>query len=354
MRIAQVCPNFYPYIGGVETHVKQVSERLAKIGFEVEVLTTVHSKKQKPPKEEIINGVVVKRFRSWAPGEAYYFSNDLKKYLDENSHDYNVVHAHSYHAFPALYAALAKGENKLLFTPHYHGAGHTFFRSLLHIPYKYLGKRIFKKADKIICVSRYERSLIMKNFDVGEEKVVVIPNGVNLEEFKGLKKREKNYRTLLCVGRLEKYKGLQHLIRVLPRLDNGITLEIVGKGAYKGSLVKLARKLNVDDRIKFFQDLPRTELLQRYADADVFVLLSKHEAYGVSVAEALCAGTPCIVANKSALTEWIDNENCLGIDYPINLDVLEGLINSVIGKDAKAANVLDWDEVVERLTNLYE
>ena len=352
MRIAQVCPRYYPYIGGVETHVRQVSERLAKKGFEMEVLATVQSKKL--PAKEVINGVVVKRFNSWAPREAYYISNELRKYLDENSGNYDIVHAHNYHALPALYAALAKSKNRLLFTPHYHGSGHTFFRSLLHIPYRHLGKTIFNKADKVICVSHYERNLVLEDFDLAEEKVVVVPNGVDLEEFKGLKKNVKNRRNLLSVGRLEKYKGLQHLIRVLPRLNDDVTLDIVGKGPYKENLIRLARRLGVYDRVKFFQDLPRTELLQKYADADVFLLLSEHEAYGLCVAEALCAGAPCIVANASALREWVDDEACFGIDCPINLDKLVCLINNVIGKGVKKLKVLDWNEVTMEIISLYE
>ena len=89
MKIAQVCPRYHPYIGGVETHVKEVSERLAKRGHEVEVLTT--DPRGDLPKQEIIDGVIVRRFKSWAPGEAYYFSGALKRYLTENSRSYDVV-----------------------------------------------------------------------------------------------------------------------------------------------------------------------------------------------------------------------------------------------------------------------
>jgi len=102
LKIAFVTPRYSPYIGGVETHIKEVSERLAKIGFSITVLST------DPlgilPKEEKINGVYVRRFKSWASYEAYYFSRNLKEYLVRNSRDYDLIHAHSYHAFPALYA----------------------------------------------------------------------------------------------------------------------------------------------------------------------------------------------------------------------------------------------------------
>jgi glycosyltransferase involved in cell wall biosynthesis len=357
MKIAQLCPRYHPYIGGVETHVKEISERLVKKHFEVEVLTTDSSGKL--PKEEIINCVKVRRFKSWAPNENYHISEELRKYLMRNSNDYDIIHAHSYHDFPAFYAAEAKRENKFIFAPHYHGTGHTFLRSLLHIPYKFLGKKIFEKADKIICVSNFEKSLILRNFKVDVKKVVVIPNGLNLQEFRDLKKQVRNYKIILYVGRLERYKGVHYLIEVLPKLDDYIVLEIVGKGPFKRYLVKLAKKLKVENRVRFFQDLPRSRLLQKYADADLFVLLSKHEAYAISVAEALASGTPCIVSNTSALQEWIDNENCFGVSYPINFNKLASLINNIIGKNIAIKNILeskllDWNEVTEKLVKLYK
>jgi len=352
MKIAQVCHRYFPYTGGVEEHVKNISERLVK-NFEVSVFATDPTGKL--PREELINGVKVIRFRSWAPYEAYYFSAALKKHLAKHSDNFDIIHAHNYGALPALYAAQTKGKNKLVFTPHYHGTGHTFIRALLHKPYKFLGKTIFKKADGVVCVSKYEKSLIVNNFKVDEKKVAVIPNGVNLKEFIGLKREKKNgCKSILCVSRLEKYKGIQYLIEVLPLLESDVVLEIVGKGPYKENLVKLVKKLNINERVKFFQELPRSELLQKYADADVFVLLSKHEAFGLSVAEALCAGAPCIVANTSALAEWIDDENCFGIDYPIDLDTLADLIRKVMGKKVCKPAVLDWDEVANRLAELYE
>lgn len=154
MKIAYVTPRFHPYIGGVETHVYEIAKRIAK-KFDVEVLTTDPGGKL--PKVEEIDGITVRRFGSFAPSEAYYFSLELYRYLKKNSERYDLVHAHNYHAFPALFAALTKKKNKFLFTPHYHAAGHSFFRNLLHKPYKLVGRKIFEKADAIICVSNYEK-----------------------------------------------------------------------------------------------------------------------------------------------------------------------------------------------------
>jgi glycosyltransferase involved in cell wall biosynthesis len=353
MKILHVCPRYNPFIGGVEEHVRNICERLVE-KHDVEVYTTDPSKSLS--QHEMINHVKVTRFPSWAPNEAYYFSSKLKKQLNIASSDFDVVHAHNYAAFPALYAAQTKAENNFFFTPHYHGTGHTFLRSLLHKPYKFWGKRIFEKAEKVICVSRFEMDLVTRDFKNLEDKLVLVPNGLNMEEFKYLEKRQGERKHILSVCRLERYKGIQYIIEALPSLSENTVLDVVGKGPYRKVLVDTAKRMNVLERVKFYDFLPRTELLQKYADADVFVLLSEHESYGISVAEAFCAGTPCIVANKSALTEWVDNERCFGIDYPLQIDRLAKLIQEVISEkiNVKGTGLWSWKEVVLKLATLYE
>ncbi|MFA5367033.1 MAG: glycosyltransferase, partial [Dehalococcoidia bacterium] len=81
---------------------------------------------------------------------------------------------------------------------------------------------------------------------------------------------------------------------------------------------------------------------------------SRYESFSIVVSEALAAGVPCIVANTSALTEWIDNTNCYGIDYPIHIDRLASLINEVIGRKVGEVRLWDWDEVVKETLKVYQ
>lgn len=351
MKIAQITHSYYPYIDGVAEHVRNISECLAQEN-EVTVITTDPSGKLQ--KEEFVQNVRILRFKSWAPGEAYHFSECLRKFLITNSFHFEVVHAHNYHAFPAFYAAQAKFGNKLVVTPHYHGAGNSFLRNLLHVPYRHFGNKIFQKADQVICVSNYERDLLLEHFKFNNSKTQVIPNGVNVTDFQGVRKYKKNYRIILFVGRLEKYKGAQDIIRVLPKMDEDVVIELVGKGSYKKVLLKLKSQLHLDNRVMFFKDLTRKELVQKYVDADLFVLLSEHESYGISVAEALAAGTPCIVANTSALSEWVDNRNVYGINNWKSSDELINCMKKVIGKNVVKPKFLSWNEVTHKIFKLYQ
>jgi glycosyltransferase involved in cell wall biosynthesis len=344
LRIAQVCPKYYPEIGGVETHVKEISERLVKKGHEVEVICTESSGNLR--KHDVINGVKVTRFCSIAYRNAFYFSPQIYFYM--RSHLYDGVHIHNYHAFPAFFAALAcKG---FIFTPHYHGGSYFKVRNLLHMPYRMPGVFIFRRASKVITVSQFEKELLKKHFKIGNQKFLSIPNGLNMEEFRNISPGKTENKTILYVGRLEKYKGVHHIISALPMLEE-YRLEIIGSGPYEKDLNILAEKLRLNDRIDWLSGLGRAELLSHYKSAAVLVNLSRFESYGITIAEALACGTPCIVAKGSALEDFIDGEGCVGINYPIDKRTLVSSIRSK--KKIKPREMRDWNDITVELIEVY-
>lgn len=356
MNILEVCPApFGTPEGGIAEYVNNVARILAR-RHQVTVYGT--NPKHRFPRVQNIDGVRVERFKHYAPSGAYLFSLELPLRLRKSKFD--IVHGHGYHSFPLHLCTLAKCK-KFIAQTHFHGHGHTIFRDSLLKLLKPFGKRTLCKADKIIAVSEYEKSLLQKIFKFDSSKIAVIPNGLNLNEFCNIRRHEHDFKSILYVGMLQKYKGPQYLLEVLPKLDDDVVLEIVGKGPLRRSLQLRAKKLQIVDRVRFSQDLPRHELLQKYVDADVFVLLSRYEAYSIVVAEALTAGKPCIVARASALTEWIDEENCFGVDFPINAaklanlikDILDGTPNNKNARKYFGNKILDWKDVVKRLENIY-
>ena len=354
MRILQVCPGVYVSgRGGISEHVMRVSEALVKRGHDVTVFGTNSGGL---PWFEVVNGVKVRRFRRFAPGGAYFFSPDMLFAMAGASFD--VVHAHGLNTFPTNVAFLAKNR-RFVVTPHFHGSGSSVFRDCLLRLFRYFAKKTMLRADVVVAVSEYEKQLLVEQFRFDKRKVVVVPNGLDFEEFKGIERHERGFRSILFVGRLERYKGVQYLVEVLPLLPEDVILEIVGRGSLRAELESRAKKLGVSDRVLFFQDLSRRELLQKYFDSDVLVLLSKYEAYGLVVAEALIAGTSCIVADTSALSEWIDGVNCFGITVPVKFDTLAELIKrSFDGRMVQRTSgnidkILSWKTVAWRLEDIY-
>ncbi|GIU71708.1 MAG: N-acetylglucosaminyl-phosphatidylinositol biosynthetic protein Spt14 [Candidatus Nitrosocaldaceae archaeon] len=358
MHITFVVQRYYPYIGGVETHVKMISEILAKHGYVVKVFTTDPSNKLE--KEDVINDVYIRRFRSFAPKEAYYIPT-LEFYNAIKNHSTDIVHAHTIQAFPLLYAALAKNDRwRFVITPHYHGPA-TLVRSILFALYTPLIKHAIKKADKIISVSNYEQRVLISKFGVETNKIVYIPNGLNLEELTRYK-RSKNDDTfnILFVGRFEKYKNAHNLILSMRLIEKHIPnykLTLIGDGSYREYIMHLIKRLNLESRIIIKNRLSREELLLEYSKSDVFILPSLHEAYGIAAIEAIVMGIPTIVAKATALNDLVENGSAIGIDLPITPEKIAEKILQVYSnpeKPKRMKDILTWDEVVERLIYLYE
>lgn len=340
-----VCHRYYPDIGGVETHVREISERLAGRGFEVEVICTDPGWKY--PECEYHNGVNIHRFKSFAPNGAFFFAPQMYFYLKKK--DFDIIHAHNYHALPAFFASIAP-RGRFFFSPYYHGGSGSPLRNLLLVPYRYIGGTIFEKADKIVCLSNHEMKLIENDFHVPSSKLIRIPSGLNNQEFKYLKEIIREKKTILYAGRLESYKGLQYVIETMPLLPE-YRLTVIGEGNYGEKLKKQAEELHVNDRIDWLKHIERNELLSHFKSADVFINLSTFESYGITVAEALACGTPCIVSTESALEDFIDGEVCAGIAYPIDIEELADLIKS--RRRIEPRKMPDWEDVISDMIGLY-
>jgi glycosyltransferase involved in cell wall biosynthesis len=155
-------------------------------------------------------------------------------------------------------------------------------------------------------------------------------------------------RYLLSVGRVEAYKGVQHVVRALEDLPE-YDLVVAGSGPYLDDLRSLASDAGVADRVDFRGYVPDDDLPGLYAGAAAFVTMSTFEAYGMTVAEALAAGTPCVVRPAGALVDWTDRGDCVAAD-PGDLSVA---VREAVGLDAPAEPLPTWDDVVDRVAGVY-
>ena len=137
-----------------------------------------------------------------------------------------------------------------------------------------------------------------------------------------------------------------------------VVLTIVGDGPEKGRLLRLAEKLGINDKIEWKSFLPRKELINKIKSADVFLLLSESEAYGIIVAEALALGTPVIVTKRTALKEFLNEPGCFGVDYPPNPQEVAELILKIVNSNVKvrpfSRKIKTWDEVAKDYGKVYK
>jgi glycosyltransferase involved in cell wall biosynthesis len=300
LRLAYVSPSYAPSTGGVETHVEQIARRAAAAGHQVEVLTQ-ESDAQLPP-VETIDGVLVRRFPMLVPSRNYAVAPRLWTFLAREAARFDVVHAHSYHALPALAAALA-ARRPLVFTPHYHGTGHSPVRRLLHRPYRRLGAAIFARARFAICVSEAEAALVRRHFPRAADRLRVIPNGVESEALRHAEPFPTDRTVILSVGRLERYKNVQAVVRALAHLPDRFVLRVIGDGPERAALEALADRLGLGDRVALLGRVGDEDLRRWYRTAAVCVAASAHEAFGLTLIEALVAGVAVVASDIPAHRE---------------------------------------------------
>jgi len=259
-----------------------------------------------------------------------------------------VIHAHNYHSLPALFAALGAADARFVVTPHYHGGSAGALRDRLLSLYRPFGGWALRRADRVVAVSDWERERLYADFGV---EASVVPNGVDVERFAGVEPRERERPYLLCVGRLAEYKGVQHAIRALAELPE-YDLLVAGSGEYRDELERHARDADVGDRVEFLGYVDDVRLPGLYAGASALLSLSSFEAYGMTVAESLSAGTPCVVRTAGALADWADRTDCAAVSGVAPADVAAA-VRRAVERDAPSAPLPTWDDVTERLLTCY-
>jgi glycosyltransferase involved in cell wall biosynthesis len=363
IKIRFVLPRFAPSIGGVETRVREIATRLGARGYLVEVCSFDAS----PNTKRIANvgRVRITRFRGFAPSEAYYFPEPAFCHWARR-HPVNIVEAHNIHALPAAAATVCKSKGERLFlTPHYHGEGHTIFRRLLFGCYKNLAKVIIDRCERVICVSDAERALFERDFVRYADKTVLVPNGIDSTELKRYSwNPSSENKTLLYVGRLEKYKNVDILIRATAllkkRMKETIRLVIIGSGPCEGSLRRLCTELELQDTVNWIRSVTRDDLLKRYRSAVAFVLLSTHEAYSFAAADAMALGVPTVVADAGSLSTYVRLGLASGVSMQTDSEEVAERLKEIIKDPPKYARqkesakyFISWDEIATKLENVY-
>jgi glycosyltransferase involved in cell wall biosynthesis len=358
MRIVYVTSHFAPQVGGVETHVHRLAGSMATLGWEVEVLTP--KSVDGAPSVEQDGPLTIRRFRSVTPGPSVPLG--VVRYLRSRPSSFDIVHSHNYHA-PAAALAMAARKHPLVFTPHYHGTGHSPVRRLLHRPYRVVGQRLFDSADAVVAVSNAEAQLIGAHFDPAPEKVTVIPNGIDAEPIREAEPfpRDTGRRIVLAIARLEAYKGVDRVVRALASMPDAYELRIIGEGPMRENLESEARAAGVGDRTSFCGRVSDLELRRWLRTADVVVSMSSNESFGIVPTEAAVAGAAVVCSDIPAHKDLAESLPDAQIRL-VSLDITDAGLSEVIRAAAEAREddgpqavaPASWLEVARRTASVYE
>ena len=355
MRIAQLVASYHPQIGGIETHVIRLAQGLVEAGDGVTVLT--HQVGEAPMDEEM-GPVRVRRFPLTARSRNYPLSLSMFRYLRQHASEFDLIHAHNYHTLVG-HAAIGR-DLPFIFTPHYHGTGHTAFRATLHQLYRPVGARLFAAADAVVCVSDAERGRVVVDFPDVARKVVTIPNGTDLKQrVPGRDRITLDGPMVLTVGRLERYKNVDLIIDAFRALPSPATLVVVGDGPDRERLERQADADVPGRPVVFTGRVSDAKLDSLLAQACVVTSASDHEAFGLSLADGLASGARVVASRipaHAALARLAgDNAPVTLVDPRNTRKFTDVLATSLSASQHRTGDLKlpSWAQVVEKTRELY-
>jgi glycogen(starch) synthase len=372
-------------IGGISPHVFFLSKNLAKRGMKVYVVTCDFPG---APAHEVIDGVEVYRVDSYknpSPDFAtwvYLMNLNLQKEaaaLASGLPDkIDVFHAHDWLVATAGIGLKHVFRKPLLVTMHSTEMGrrdgiHTGTEKMIHETEAWLTY----EAWKVICCSDYMVSHVRWAFGVPEDKVVMVPNGVNTHVYDGIEREDlKSFRSgfalpeekiVLFVGRLVYEKGVHILINAAPKVLEKVNTKfiIVGSGYMKEQLLNIVRSMKLEHKVLFAGFVDDATLLKLQKCADVSVVPSLFEPFGIVALEAMAAKSPVVVSDTGGLSEIVDHDSTGVKVYPNNPDSLawgitkvlldEGYRNRIVENAyKKVQEKYDWERIAQQTRQIYE
>jgi glycogen(starch) synthase len=386
MRALLISWEYPPVIeGGLGRHVRKLSEHLAGDGVEMHVLTRGGGRL---PTEEDRHGVIVHRVREPPyPKDIKAFVRWVETMNEDMScagmalcrrFEFDLVHSHDWLvAGAAERVARATGRGWLT-TIHatefgrHQGWVANYPQSHIHARERAMARR----ADRIITCSRYMRSHVSTVFGVPPAKITVIPNGIDPRDLEpvvaDLPALRAQYaapgeRLVLLVGRLVYEKGfhlaLDALAPVIKR-SGDVRFVVAGTGTAESELKGQARRLGLAGHGSFVGWVGDDMLHSLYRVAEIAIVPSLYEPFGLVALEAMASGCLCIVADTGGLREVVPGDGSVGLRFPSRDSVALGeLLERVLTDDDGRARVVaearahvlrfDWAAVARRTRELY-
>jgi glycogen(starch) synthase len=381
----------YPPVieGGLARHVRKLAEALVRQGVSVDVLTrgVGEAPAGDQPGGQELAGVAVHRVREpgW-PRDLHRFvawveqmNGDMLaagEALAEDNH-YDLIHGHDWLVAQAS-AALAERIGAPYVTT-IHATEHGRHQGWVHDPPQShihsVERWMTRRADAVIVCSYYMRGHVADIFDIDERRIAVIPNGIDPSELQPagdlralrLQFAEPHEKLVLFVGRLVYEKGFQLALEALPgvidQVEN-VRFLVAGSGTHEDELKAQAQRLGLSEYGRFLGWIGDDVLHSLYRIADLCVVPSIYEPFGLVALEAMASGCPCIVADTGGLREVVPVGERVGLRFnggdAMHLGVMierllvdEQLRERLVTEASEHVLRFDWDDIAHRTRGIY-
>jgi glycogen(starch) synthase len=385
VRVLILSWEFPPIVeGGLARHVRKLTEQLAAAGQDVHVLTRGGDH---APAEEERHGVVVHRVR-----EPAFPRDDLDAFLawiaQMNADmlaagaellerfDFDLVHSHDWLVATAAQRLSARMRVPWVVTVHAteHGRHQGWVDKHPQSHIHTVEKRMVHRADRVIACSKYMRGHLSTVFDLPRAAVTVIPNGIDPTDLHvpgdlaalRAKYAAPDEKLVLLAGRLVYEKGFQVALDALPsviRRVGKVRFLVAGTGTHEQELKDQAKRLRLDRHGTFAGWLGDDALHGLYRIADLCVIPSLYEPFGLVALEAMASGCPCVAADTGGLREVVPRDvglrfradDAAALARTIERVLTDGALRDRLVADGRE-HVLrfDWADVARATASLYE
>ena len=369
-------------VGGIAAHLFNLSRELVKLGVTTYVVTCDFPG---APEREVVNGAHVVRVDSYktpSPDFATWDSlmnvNMQKEAatLISSLGQVDIIHAHDWLVANAALGLKHVFRIPLVATIHSTEMGrrnglHTDYERMIHQTERWLAH----ESWWVICCSQYMSEQVRWAYGLTQDRVKVIPNGVDASvyehEFDRAAFRRKfaspEEKIVLFVGRLVYEKGAQTLVGAMPKILSRVNAKfvVVGEGGMKDSLMHQVANMRLTHKIVFTGFLDEEILRKLYQIADVCVVPSLYEPFGITALEAMAAKTPLVASNSGGLSEIVEHDktgtkvhvgNADSVAWGVTRVLLDSGYANWIRHNAyqKALKVYDWTKIAKETREFYE
>jgi glycogen synthase len=381
----------YPPVieGGLARHVRKLAEALVRQGVCVDVLTRARGAEAEVQLPRV-GGGGVKVHRVREPG----WPRDLDRFVawvEQMNEDmlaagealaqenrYDLVHGHDW--LVAQAAAALADRLRVPYVTTIHATEHGRHQGWVqHPPQSHIHsveRWMARRADAVIVCSHYMRGHVADIFDIAESRVAVIPNGVDPSELQptgdlaALRREfaQPQESLVLLVGRLVYEKGFQLALDALPGVIErveGVRFLVAGSGTHERELKAQAQRLGLDEHGTFLGWIGDDVLHSLYRIADLCVVPSIYEPFGLVALEAMASGCPCIAADTGGLREVVPMGERVGLRFnggdAEHLGVMierllvdEALRDRLVAEASEHVLRFDWDDIAQRTRGIYD
>jgi glycosyltransferase involved in cell wall biosynthesis len=233
--------------------------------------------------------------------------------------DFDLIHAHDWMTYPAAILLKEKTKKKMIVQIH----ATEFDRTGGHPNQRIyeIEKMGFERSDKIIAVSNYTKSVVCEKYGISPDKVDVVHNAVEINGKKSNGNGSKikifpNDKIVLFLGRVTIQKGPEYFLRAAKQVlefEPYTKFFVAGSGDMLPWMIEEASRMGLSDKVFFTGFLTGDDIDYIYRQADVYVMPSVSEPFGITPLEAMACKTPVIISKQSGVSEVINN--CFKVDF---------------------------------------